>query len=81
MNLIQLEQGSGRAVACVDGAKPVLVPGVKSMLELAQAAIAAKRGLAAEVESRGEARHSTMPPRWPGDACCRRSTIPIRRIA
>jgi hypothetical protein len=53
MRLIQLELGSGRAVARVDGAKPAIVPGAKSMLELAQSAIAAKRNLTAEVEGRG----------------------------
>ena len=53
MRLIQLELGSGRAVARVDGAKPAIVPGAKTMLELAQSAIAAKRSLTAEVEGRG----------------------------
>ena len=53
MRLIQLELGSGRAVARVDGDKPAIVPGAKSMLELAQSAIAAKRSLTAEVEGRG----------------------------
>ncbi len=54
MRLIQLELGSGRAVARVDGATPAIVPGAKSMLELAQSAIAAKRNLTAEVEGRGQ---------------------------
>jgi hypothetical protein len=53
MRLIQLEYGAGRAVARVNEAKAVLVPGATSMLDLAQQAIAAGRGLAAEVESRG----------------------------
>ncbi len=53
MRLIQLELGSSRAVARVYGEKPQIVPGAKSMLELAQSAIAAKRNLTAEVESRG----------------------------
>jgi hypothetical protein len=53
MRLIQLELGSSRAVARVDGGKPAIVPGAKSMLELAQSAIAAKHGLTAEVENRG----------------------------
>jgi hypothetical protein len=53
MRLIQLELGSGRAVAQVAGDKANIVPGAKSMLDLALAAIAAKRGLDAEVTARG----------------------------
>src|SRR3569623_576749 len=53
MRLIQLELGSSRAVARVDGAKRAIVPGAKSMLELAQSAIAARRSLTAAVEGRG----------------------------
>ena len=53
MHLIQLELKSGRAVARVADSKATIVPGVRSMLDLAQAAIAARRSLAEEVESRG----------------------------
>jgi len=53
MHLIQLELKSGRAVARVDDGKATLVPGIRSMLDLAQAAIAARRSLAEEAENRG----------------------------
>jgi len=53
MHLIQLELKSGRAVARVADGKAAVVPGIRSTLDLAQAAIAARRSLAEETESRG----------------------------
>lgn len=53
MNLVQLRlQGGGRAVAGVEGDSLRLLDGVESVRELARAAIAEGRGLAAAAEAR-----------------------------
>ncbi|WP_151717306.1 AraD1 family protein [Gemmobacter serpentinus] len=52
MHLSQIQTANGRIVVCRIGDVARIVPGVASVVELAQAAIAAGRGLADEVASR-----------------------------
>jgi len=54
MFLSQIRLGDRRAVVARNGAGAHVVPGAASVIDLAQAAIAAGRGLAAEVAARGQ---------------------------